>query len=352
MSSSPTSRRSLLRMVTGGAVAAACIGRTTAAEQSPPSVSLDELTQIASAPVLRKEFLTTPIQVVSIELLKRDKAYLLRTRSSDGLEVVTVPHQEKMAVAYPLLVKNVIPTFLKQDARRLEERQWDAWRAGSNYKLKGLLYGVCLMAVEQALLELMGQAAGRPVADFFGGAVRRDIPVYYASGNRGNAPEAEVEHLQRLVANSGVRALKFRLGGRKSRNADSRPGRTEALISLVRQTFGDQFTLYGDANSSYDAPEAIRIGRLMEEHGYGFYEEPCEFDDLWSTQQVTEALTIPIALGEQEFSLHRWRWCISARAADIMQPDLHYGGGFPRRREPRNGLSLVQQPQGALTAAG
>jgi len=41
-------------------------------------------------------------------------------------------------------------------------------------------------------------------------------------------------------------------------------------------------------------------------------------------------LTIPIAGGEQEFSLHRWRWMIANRAVDIVQPELHYGGGLIR----------------------
>src|SRR5206468_6183924 len=132
-------------------------------------------------------------------------------------------------------------------------------------------------AAEIALLELMGRVANRPVADFFGGAVRREVPVYFASGVRGNTPEQEIEHLQKLVAGSGVKAIKFRLGGRMSRNADSLSGRTEALIPLVRKTFGDQITLYADSNSSYDAPEAIRIGRIMQDYGYGFYEEPCPF---------------------------------------------------------------------------
>jgi L-alanine-DL-glutamate epimerase-like enolase superfamily enzyme len=185
-------------------------------------------------------------------------------------------------------------------------------------------------AVEMALLELMGQTAKRPLADFFGGALKRDIPVYYASGRRGNRPEAEVEYLKKLVADSGVKALKFRLGGRMSRNADSLPGRSEALIPLVRKAFGDGMTLYADANSSYDARRAIRIGRLMEKHGYSFFEEPCEFDDLWSTKEVADALTIPVALGEQEVSLHRWKWLIANRGLDIVQPDLHYGGGFIR----------------------
>src|SRR5690606_9997283 len=141
-------------------------------------------------------------------------------------------------------------------------------------KLQGLALWVCVAAVEMGLLELLGQTAQRPLADLFGGTLRREIPVYVASGNRGNAPEAEVAHLQKLVEQSGARALKFRLGGRMSRNADSLPGRSEKLIPLVRQAFGDAVTLYVDANSSYDAAEAVRLGRLLEEHGYGFYEEP------------------------------------------------------------------------------
>jgi L-alanine-DL-glutamate epimerase-like enolase superfamily enzyme len=205
-------------------------------------------------------------------------------------------------------------------------------------------------AVEMALLELMGQTAKRPLADFFGGAVRRDIPIYVASGVRGNTPEAEVEHLQKLVADCGAKALKFRLGGRMSRNADSLPGRTEALIPLVRKTFGDAFTLYGDANSSYDVANGIRIGRIMEAHGYGFYEEPVEFDDLWGCKAVADALDLPVALGEQEFSMHRFRWCVEHRAADVLQPDLHYFGGYVRStrvaRMAAAGMTVVPHMSG------
>jgi L-alanine-DL-glutamate epimerase-like enolase superfamily enzyme len=136
-----------------------------------------------------------------------------------------------------------------------------------------------------------------------------------------------------------------------SRNADDPPGRTEKLIPLVRQTFGPGMTLYGDANSSYDVAHAVKIGRLMEEHGYGFYEEPCEFDDLWSTKAVADALTIPVALGEQEYSMHRWKWLIANRGADVIQPDLHYGGGFIRatqvaRMAAAAGLPVVPHMSG------
>src|SRR4029079_4901757 len=140
------------------------------------------------------------------------------------------------------------------------------------------------------------------IADFFGGKRKTDIAIYYASGVRGNKPEEEITYLQKLVGDSGPKAIKFRLGGMMNKNLDSLPGRTEALIPLVRKTFGDSFTLYADANSSYDARHAIPIGRLMEEHRYAFYEEPCPFDHLEEIKEVADALTIPVAGGEQEFS--------------------------------------------------
>ena len=51
----------------------------------------------------------------------------------------------------------------------------------------------------------------------------------------------------------------------------------------------------------------------MEEHDYGFYEEPCRFDHLEETKEVADALRIPVAGGEQEFSEYRFRWMIANR---------------------------------------
>ena len=95
------------------------------------------------------------------------------------------------------------------------------------------------------------------------------------------------------------------------------------------------------------------MGRMLEEQQYGFYEEPCPFDDLWATKQVADALTIPVATGEQEFSLARFRWVIENRGVDIVQPDLHYGGGFIRatkvaRMAAAAGMNVVPHLSGGL----
>ena len=306
---------------------------TTATGRAAESVNVTKgaLDKILATPVLTTDFLKEPVTVASVELLQNGKTILLRTRSTDGVEAITVPNPARMAETYPIFLQDIVPVFLKQDARQLEALLWDVYRHNSNYKLQGIALWAGVAAIEMALLELLGQTAQRPRRRLLRrqAAAARSRSITPAA-IRGNRPEEEIEYLQKLVADSGAKAIKFRLGGRMNRNVDSLPGRTEALIPLVRKTFGDQMTLYADSNSSYDVQEAIRIGRLMEDHGYGFYEEPCEFDDLWSTKEVADALTIPVAGGEQEFSMHRWQWAIANRGLDIVQPDLHYGGGFIR----------------------
>ncbi len=347
----PTSRRRFLQSAAAVAAASSAAVSLGAPALTTRSVSKEELDRILDQPVLKTDFLDKPVIVASIQLLRNGKQFLLRTRSTDGVEAITVPNSDRLSNVYPMLLNQIIPAFLEKDARTLESLLWDVYRSKDNYKYYGLALWVGVAAVEMALLELMGQTAQRPLADFFGGAVRRDIPIYVASGVRGNKPEQEIEHLQQIVADSGAKALKFRLGGRMNRNVDSLPGRTEALIPLVRETFGDDFILYADANSSYDVPNALRIGRMMEEHKYAFYEEPVEFDDIWGCKRVADALSIPIAMGEQEFSMRRFQWCIENRAMDIMQPDLHYFGGYIRctkvaRMAAAAGMTVVPHMSG------
>jgi L-alanine-DL-glutamate epimerase-like enolase superfamily enzyme len=88
--------------------------------------------------------------------------------------------------------------------------------------------------------------------------------------------------------------------------------------------------LYADANGFYSVQEAIRVGKLLEEYRYGFFEEPVMFDWHEETKQVAAGLKIPIALGEQEYSLHGFRWLIANDAIQVVQPDNYYFGGMIR----------------------
>ena len=322
------SRRAILRTALGATAAPALVGRGEA--QESPGASMERLRQVAETPVLRVEGIDRPVEIASLDLLRRGREYLVRARTKDGAEGYSVANSMHMIHTYPIFLNRVAPFFKGKDARQLEPLLWELYRHDDNYKYQGLALWVCTAAAEFAVLDLLGKVSGRSVADLFGGLKRAEIDVYRASGTRGNTPEQEVADLKKIVAESGARALKFRLGGRMSRNADVPPDRTVRLIPMVREAFGPGMTLYADSNSSYDVPEAIRVGRIMEEYDYAFYEEPCRFDHLEETKAVADALRIPIAWGEQEFSEEGFLWMIAHRGVEIVQPDLHYHGGFIR----------------------
>ncbi len=320
-------RRAFLRLTATYASVPWIVSESDAAEVMDLD---DRLSRIQERPTVRPEYLHEPIMIESVELLKNDRTFLVRIRSSDGVESVTTPNSSKMRDFYPVFVNRVGKFFVGKNACEIEALLFQLYRSSSNYKLQGLGFWVCQTAIEMGILDLIGKTRGVPLGQLFAPVRSTRIAVYRASSNRGNTAEEEIEVLRQFVAETGAKALKIRLGGRMSRNVDSRPGRTEKLIPLVRESFGADFTLYGDSNSSYDVENSIRIGRLMEESQYAFFEEPVPFDHLWETKRVADALKIPVAGGEQEFSMRRFRWAIANRAVDIAQPDLHYFGGFIR----------------------
>ncbi|HDR52534.1 MAG TPA: mandelate racemase/muconate lactonizing enzyme family protein, partial [Mariniphaga anaerophila] len=156
-----------------------------------------------------------------------------------------------------------------------------------------------------------------------------EIAVYQANNFRGRSAEESIKGIKRQVEKTGAKALKFKVGGRMS-DPEIPPGRSEKLIPLVRKTFGDDMTIYADSNGSYDVKEAIRMGKLMEEYKFDFYEEPVPFDWYEETKEVADVLNVPVAGGEQEPSMHNFRWLIGNNALQIVQPDIFYFGGMIR----------------------
>jgi L-alanine-DL-glutamate epimerase-like enolase superfamily enzyme len=329
-----TNRRNLLKTGLAAGLAAA-LGRHSHAESliEPKPVTIEQLNAAAAAPILTLKGLNSPVKIKSIELFKFEAAdddyYMVRARSVDGAEGFSFPNS-RAGYFYPIFNQRVAPYFIGKDARKLEELVWGVYRHSSNYKLQGLALWCPVAWIEFALIDMLGRILKKSVGELFGGVVRRLIPSYVASGTRDNTPQQEVDKLASLVAETGCHAVKFKVGGRMSKDADSIPGRTDALIPLVRKVFGDNIVIQADANSSYDPPKAVQIGRMLEQIDAYMFEEPCPFDHLEDTKKVADALTINVAGGEQESSQRRFRWMIANSAVQIVQPDLHYYGGFIR----------------------
>ena len=338
-------RRSFLTGAAGlGAIRLAAEDERKLDKTPRSSPKVEELDRAAAAPVLRLDRLKSPVIIESIKLLKKDREYFVHVRSKDGAEGLSLTNPPRAQYLDKILKQLVIPFFIGKDARDLEDLLWELYRSQDNYKLHGLALWSPQAWVEFAILDMLGRIAGQPMGALLGNIVRQNVAIYVASGRRDTTPEQEVEYLAKLLEQSGAKALKFRVGGRMSRNADAMPGRTEKLIPLVRKTVGDGIDIHADSNSSYDPPLAIKVGRMLEEVKAVYFEEPCPFDYLDETKLVADTLTIPVAGGEQESSHWRFRWMIANRGVDIVQPDLHYYGGMIRSVRVARMAALAKIP--------
>lgn len=288
-----------------------------------------ELREARLEPVLRRDLVREPVIVDRVELLRRDGEYFVKATCAEGVSGWAMANPGRMPSAFGILPTRVAPYFAGKDARDLDRLIDGVFVHGSNYKWQGLPFWSCVARTEFALLDLLGKRSGQPVHALIGGKKRNSVGVYYANGDREHSAAWVVDRLRESLAESGARAVKFKLGARMH-FTEASMARDLELVPLVREALGPDIVLYADANSSYDVATAIRIGRLMEEYGYGFFEEPVQFDYLEETRQVADAIDIPVAGGEQESSLWRFEWMIGNRAVDIVQPDLHYFGGYIR----------------------
>jgi L-alanine-DL-glutamate epimerase-like enolase superfamily enzyme len=348
-----SSRRSFLRTSARLSVGATAISFFAQSANSAPAirttsragrrVTVEELDRAAARPVLDIKGLREPVIIESIELLRKGRDHFVRVRSKDGAEGISLDNG-RADVLRPILQRLIIPYFLGKDARDLEAHLFEVYRLRDNYKFQGLALWCPVAWVEFAILDMLGRITGKPLGDLLGGVIRKTMPFYIASGRRDTTPEQEVDYLKGLIEETGAKSIKYRVGGRMSRNADASPGRTERLIPLTRKVFGDKMAIHADANSSYDAKHAIPVGRLLEDIGAVYFEEPCPFDDFSETKKVTDALRIPVALGEQEFSHARFKEQIRERVADIAQPDLHYYGGLIRSIRVARMAELAAMP--------
>ena len=327
------SRRTFLATAATG-IGAASLPLLSCNSPGSPSTSYlpdyPRLDKILAQPVLKSELFPSPILIESLELLTYENNFLCRVRAKDGAEGISVSNNAQMASLYPIFVNRLQPFFPGKDARNLETLLEEVYVYKSNYKLQNLALWVPLATIEFAILDLLGRIAGKSMGELIGKIHNPRIAVYQANNYRGKTAEESIERIQENVAETQAKAVKFKVGGRMSKDADYPPGRTEKLIPLVRKTFGDDMTIYADSNGSYSVQEAIRVGKLMEQYQFDFYEEPVPFDWYEGTREVTQAVSIPVAGGEQEPSLRNFRWLIANDGLDIVQPDMFYFGGMIR----------------------
>jgi L-alanine-DL-glutamate epimerase-like enolase superfamily enzyme len=340
-----TSRRQFLSTAAMGGAAASFMPNASADEKDLIASRYKLLDKALAQPVLKKQYFNAPVKIKSVDLLEFEGSYLCRVRSEDGAEGLSVAHTS-MAALFPIFLRDVRPFFIDQDALNLDILVEKIFTYHFNFRYNGLAIGLPLATVEFAILDMLGKMVNKPAAELIGGIRRQEIGVYMATEFRELPFDQHFAKIKELTAKYDHNALKIKVGylhsGTKDIHYPGLPGKSEKLVRMVREHYGDDFALYADSNGYYDVPGAIAIGKLLEEYKYGYFEEPVLYWHFEETKAVADALTIPIAHGEQDQSYYNFRWLLANDGIEIVEPDTYYFGGYIRSMR----VALMAQAMG------
>ena len=225
------------------------------------------------------------------------------------------------AYSHPALVESIVkgqlePMLVGEDPRDVEDLWKTMYLLTRWYGRKGAAMSA-IGALDTAFWDLRGQASGKPIWSLLGGKQGR-CPAYASAllwKEIDDLAEEAVGHLER-----GFRRMKMRLG--RSEDDDIR------AVRAVRAAIGMDNDLMVDASMRYGVDVARRIGRVLEENGVFWLEEPFQPEDHASYALLRGTIGVPLAAGENEFGAGGFRELIGAGAIDIVQPDASRAGGI------------------------
>jgi L-rhamnonate dehydratase len=259
-------------------------------------------------------------------------AFLVRVHTDEGImgvgEADTAPLLAKTIVEMPSshsVARGLREVLVGEDPLQVDKLWQRMFHASDHYGRRGAALHA-ISAIDLALWDIAGKAAGRPVSDLLGGRRLERVPVY-ASEVMPDTP-AEVRHIAGRAVESGYPALKLGWGplGRDL-------AYDEELVRAAREELGTDRTLMLDGGRAYTVKRALELLRRVEEHSLYWFEEPLQPDDLDGYARLSAGASVRIAAGEADETPSPFRALVERGHVDVLQPDLARCGGFTVARQ-------------------
>ena len=191
-----------------------------------------------------------------------------------------------------------------------------------------------ISALDHALWDISGKAAGLPVYMLLGGAVRDRVRVYHGLG--GSDGRETAENAQKLNDQYGFTAFKtspYRLDPDASRW-----GRicSEAAkyFEEIRQHAPDDYEFAFDPHAKIFEPIlALQLADALAPFDPLFYEEPLRPEHIAQWARLRAQMRVPLATGESLYGRFEFLELLAAQGADIIQPDVCICGGLLEMRK-------------------
>ena len=244
-------------------------------------------------------------------------------------------------------------------------------------------WGSAVSAIEMALWDIAGKAAGVPVYKLLGGKVRDKVRIYNGAVRfpmTGSAPEDYAENMAKMkAADEGCTIIKQGIGFHSSmphqvpdffygelRHGGPHPNRgllTErglkhviACVEAMKQALGDEVGLALDCGPGFVPPDALRLARALEPLNVMWLEDMITGDytpyvsaDVY--REVTQSTSTPIHTGEQIYLRQNFQDLIEKRAVNVVGPDPCDVGGIAELKwvaEYADLHGILMAPHGVL----
>ena len=224
------------------------------------------------------------------------------------------------AVLQRILEEEVKPVLVGQDPSFPKRLRSDMWAALEYSGVQGVTQ-FAIAAAEVAIWDILGKAAGMPVYKMLG-AYSDKVPVYSMCGwyYPNDDDLSQFKAALNAAFEEGFHGAKIKVA-RYSLDDDVK------RIKTAMEIAGKDRRIMVDANQKFNVNEAINRGKVYQELGCYWFEEPIVPYDHAGYAQVAQELDIPIACGENEYTKYAFADLISRRAVDIVQPDGRRAGG-------------------------
>jgi len=199
-------------------------------------------------------------------------------------------------------------------------RHWET--LGKQLRRSGTgLAQLALSAVDTALWDLAGKAAGAPVHRLLGG-VRDSVPAYGSGIDLFLDEDGLLAHVEELLA-LGFDWIKIKVGKED-------PAEDAHRVAAVRGLIGPQRRLCVDANQVWELPDAVRHAAALAAAGadLAWLEEPLHPEDVEGHASLRARVPVPIAIGESVYTDSQFLAYLRAGAVDVVQPDICRVGGY------------------------
>jgi L-alanine-DL-glutamate epimerase-like enolase superfamily enzyme len=209
------------------------------------------------------------------------------------------------------------PLLIGEDASDVEALWQKMWQATFIQGRMGITV-MALSALDMALWDLKGRAAGKPLWQLWGGSGDA-LPIYGSGCFRGLGHDGMIEKAERYVA-QGFTAIKMQVAHVFSHEEDV------ANVRDMRAALGDDIEIMVDVNQGWSVDEAISVGRRLDDYRLAWLEEPVMADDFDGYHAIADAIATPVVGGENHFTHHDLKPFFASRKIPILQPDIMRGG--------------------------